>query len=264
MKGIPPEVDQLLWDVAEDPSERASEEFVQRYPHFAGELARRRAMVMGLKGEKRSNRSTPRPTPSFRQVARPPVSPQIRWAVGGLVVAAVGVLSFTVSTALLPRTVVAPPPVSPVVETPIKVPSPPVYTRALPSNSPERGNQNTSPQGLRPPASTQIPGLSPAIIATETNPTTQTFHVKGARLSDALAMLGEQAKVKIVVAPGLKDRTIDADYDSRQFNEILLDLGKKYTFTPFDQGDGSVIVVPAVDTLAANTPTGIDSKPADR
>lgn len=255
MKGIPPEIDQLLWAVAENPSLQAGDEFVQRYPHYAGELARRRTMVQGLKGGRTTATPAPRPTPTFHPAPKVAPPPSTLYAVGGLVLVAVGALSSTLSTALLPRPAKEPAPIHSVPLGPVESGQDAVVRG--PSQGPSAvdrrfyGKIVPKPTPTRPILPVPTPEPTFKNDGAPNGIPTQTFHVKGAKLLDALTMLGAQARVKIVVAPGLKDQVIDADYESMQLNAILLDLGRKYTFTPFDQGDGSVIVVPAVDGLSA-------------
>ncbi|MGV3617025.1 MAG: hypothetical protein ACO1SV_16990 [Fimbriimonas sp.] len=238
MKGIPPEIDTLLWAVAEDESPRAGDEFVARYPKYAGELARRRQMVQGLKGGRPTTTTVPRARPAFRPAPERSAVPRRTLAmVGTLVLAAIAVASYTVATMAAPP---APDP-KPIVSTqrPPDTSRPPERDSTPPANDPVF--QDPPVQDPEPPI--QDPG--PATNSKADKP--QTFRVKGADLEGALTMLGIEAGVKIVVAPGMTKRTIDADYDNVPLSEILSDLGRRFGFTPFDQGDGSIIVVPATD-----------------
>ncbi|MCH8979010.1 MAG: hypothetical protein IH945_07175, partial [Armatimonadetes bacterium] len=57
---LPREIDELMWDVAERDDNDTLDQFVERYPEFRSELAKRLQMVRGL----RSSRPT-RPMPKF-------------------------------------------------------------------------------------------------------------------------------------------------------------------------------------------------------
>ena len=236
MKHIPPEIDSLLWAVAEDESPRAGDEFVQRYPRYAGELARRRQMVQGLKGVRPHGASAPSSRPAFRPVpeTRPPVPRRVALAVGALVLAAVAVGSYTVATMTAPRR--REPAPAPIVRVDPPVARQPEIREAAPPVTPPTGTQDVPPVD-----DSRIDDLSSAQEP-------RSFKVRNTDLASALTLLGAEAGVKVIVAPGMQKRLITADYTGLTVAEMLEDLGGKYGFTPFDQGDGTIIVVPAEDT----------------
>lgn len=254
MKGIPPEIDTLLWAVAEDESPRAGDEFVARYPKYAGELARRRQMVKGLKGVRPATNVASRARPAFRPapVRTQPIPRRTLVGVGALVLAAIAVASYTAATFATPaphRQTPAPPVAN---HTPV-IPSPPVVIYKEPPV--------TSVPDPSVPAPS-VPNDPDPVLDPKANKG-QNFKVKGADLAGALAMLGAEAGVNIIVAPGMAKRQIDAEYENTPLNEILADMGKRYGFTPFDQGDGSIIIVPAVEG-GGDTPTESRPRPTER
>jgi hypothetical protein len=236
VKGIPPEIDRMMWTVAEQENAAAAEEFLQRYPIYREELLRRRQAVSGLKTSRPIEKSTPHAIPRFvpREARRQAPAPRQVAVVSGLVLAALAVASYTATTLLTPPPAPTPK-VEPVVPSPHKIPQ-----RVTP-------HRQTAP-------SVDVPPVTPA---PEKEPTKseevpkylrpQSLVVKTATLADVLKLLGAQAGVKIVVAPGMPNPTIDVEYHDLNALEILHDLGAQYRFTPFDQGDGSIIVYPAVD-----------------
>ena len=75
----------------------------------------------------------------------------------------------------------------------------------------------------------------------------QTVAIRRARLSTALQTIAVQGGLELVIGPGLVDPEVDVDYSGMNTIQILQDMGQQYAFTPFDQGNGSVIIVPAVE-----------------
>lgn len=232
MSRIPPEIDDLLWAVAESSNYETADEFVKRYPQYAGELARRRSMVTGLRRRKPAQHVQSSSVPRFKPRSRPAALP--RWAavtVAALSLGAVAVGAYTVTSFLSPPSV-KPSSQKPVTYEPLAVgPSsnqeqtpeePPVVPEEVAPNKPDESE----------------PALVPPPVGTVN------FEVQGADLESSLVLLGEEARVSVIVAPGMPSTIIDANYHDQPLEDILLDLGRKYGFTPFDQGDGSIIIVP--------------------
>jgi len=67
-----------------------------------------------------------------------------------------------------------------------------------------------------------------------------------------------QGKFGITIGPGMADPTISVDYQGVNSIQILEDLGRQYAFTPFDQGDGSVVIIPARDPNVKVPPEKVD------
>jgi hypothetical protein len=242
MKGIPPEIDRLLWAVAEDPGVEAGDEFVRRYPQYAGELARRRNLVRGLKNSRPKGKvgSEVRPRVAYRRTTKRSTPRGLIVAVSVLGFAAVAAAAYTLALFTAPqKAVVIRPQTKPIPiqdEEPRVTPPPDVKT------PPEVAPDNPPPDE---PLNEEEPDANAAIRPTPVDEIT--FRVRGADIESALIMLGEQAKVRIVVAPGMPKMTVEADYRRLPLASILADMGERYGFTAFDQGDGSVIVVPAVE-----------------
>ena len=229
---IPAAVDDLMWLVAEDPVSKAREEFDARYPEYRLELARRCDMVRGLKGSRPTKVVPPfearRPQPPPRQVA---------WSVG-LGLAAIAVASFTVvylSTRPVPTTP-ARPAISPTSKPETPAPAV-VFTNNLPTpNKPEP----------EPEAPAQAP-VVPAYLQP------QALNIKRAPLQTVLKLLASQGKLGLTIAPGMPNPDVAVSYSGKTVIEMLQDLGEQYAFTAFDQGDGTVLIIPARDE---SSPTG--------
>src|SRR5690349_8339480 len=74
MRRIAPEVERLMWLVAENRDPKAIADFELRFPELKGELAKHMAMVSGLRtaGKKTPPHSIPRFVPRYAHVQRRP------------------------------------------------------------------------------------------------------------------------------------------------------------------------------------------------
>lgn len=249
MRRLPPEVDQLLWTLAETGSAQAVEEFEARYPQYRYELGRRMTMVRGLKGEKvRAEKAQAIPT--FRPRPLPSrANPRALAWTGALVLAALAAASYTLTTTLSAPPEPRPDPrPAPVAQTEVKpAPAPPEpapHRSSVVENAPKPPPEtDETPDDVKPDA-------TPAYLRP------QTVKMKRAPLVDALKVIAMQGGLKIVMGPGMPNPDIAVDYEGKNTIEILQDLGRQYAFTPFDQGDGSVLIIPARDD-------GAPAKPAD-
>jgi hypothetical protein len=112
----------------------------------------------------------------------------------------------------------------------------------------------------------------PVVIKGETRtpapPTNQTevepalvkgsLKIDNARLLDVLQLISETCKIKIDPAPGMPNPEVMVNYTQRNAMEMLSDLGAQYGFTPLNQHDGSILVVPARDP---NAPSSYQADP---
>lgn len=242
MKGIPPEIDRLMWTVAEHESPSAADEFLARYPIYREELMRRRETVSKLKvsrpGAKPEAVAIPRFSP--REPKRVAPAPRQVAVVGGLVLTALALASYTATLIFSPAPTPTPDPA------PHRSPAP-VATQQGPKidaqKPPSVQDPNVRNETQEPPKNPDVPGYDKP----------QSLVIKKATLPDVLKLLGAQAGVKVVIAPGMESPTISVEYHDMSVMGILKDLGSKYHFTPFDQGDGSIVIYPVVDSV---TPPG--------
>lgn len=245
MKRIPPELDSLMWTLAEDGNERAIDEFGARHIEHRAELLRRIAMVKGLRGEKKRVEEPVKAIPRF--VPKEPKSNVPMYVVGGLVLAAIGALAF-VTTILLtpaPHVLVTPPlyvrsgQSDKVIEVPRTVPTAPLTYPTAPPVYRETHDP------LEPPAK---PG---------------TLRIDHAPLLSVLDMISQTCGVRIDPAPGMPNPDVVINYRDMTAMEMLRDLGHQYSFTPLDQHDGSILVVPATDEGTTSFPT-LENSERDR
>jgi len=231
MKRIPREIEELIWRLTEEGTPAALDQFRARYPDYSMVLDQRLDMVKRLK------KSVPAPKPEARPRFRPQskvVERDFRWSVPVVLLAfaAISVAAFTAITAnsASKKTVQNPPKVTPKqIAQGFPPPAEPVVVK-----QPEPAVKQA------PVAEPEIPAyLQPQILT-----------IRGARLSAVLQAVAGQGKFGITIGPGMADPTISVDYQGVNSIQILEDLGRQYAFTPFDQGDGSVVIIPARDPNA--------------
>ena len=245
---IAPDVERLMWMVAEAADQKAVDDFESRFPHLRYELAKRIEMVRHLKASGRQLRSEGS-IPQFRRpVSMPsPFGPRLRWSVAALALSALAFGSFFATRALIP------PKAQPPVDTPLRD-----QTNFPTQEEPDANIQKepaiedsaaTEQTGIRQPDDQPIPD------AAWERPQTVKFQRIG--LASALMAIGAQCGLALDIPADMPNDEIVVDYRGMTGLEILADMGQRFGFTAFDQGGGHVIIVPTRDD---NAP---DSNPAD-
>jgi hypothetical protein len=237
MRKIAPELDQMMWFLAEQGSTEAVEQFEARYPELKYELAQRISIVRQFRGAgRRAHREVT--VPAFRPVEVRPV-PQSRRLVAGvaaLSLAAIAAATYTAVVFMQPtpapsvRHETAPP-----IQTPIEQNPEPTQESPAPTPS-EPTPKQAEPE---PPVDTTPAYLKP-----------QELKVEQAPLVTALRLVAAQGGLQLTVAPNMPNPQVRFSYHGLNTIEMLQDLGRQYAFTAFDQGDGTVLIVPAVDPNA--------------
>lgn len=265
MSQIPSALDELLWMIAENGDDSAIETFLKRYPDQRIELLRRRRMVMDLKGA-RPAALPPTRRPEFIPQTAPATAQAWRWpgvaaSLVGLTLIAYAAYSVTerwqlsqlpppsasVATPLEPPTTVPPvafAPTSPPASPPVSAAPPPVETPPVPPPTPTDGTQSVA-----------------TLNAKYERPISVRF--TEVTLSRALELVGRASGLTVIIAPGIPDEVTEIDYVNRLPLDVLKDLGLRYRFTVFDQGDGSVLVIPAVDPNAVPSAPSPAARPVD-
>ena len=253
MSRIPPEVERLMWSLAESANEQAILEFRSRYPEHYHELIRRVNMVHQLRANRPADqRSRQIPTFRPREAARRASRPGAVAGVAIICAAALGAVGYSV-TSFLDRTPVQLPPPKPVNLAPIV----PAQTQVGPPTQ-----IASDAQVQAPPVSQEPPNQSPAPDAStqqEPAPATrpkwtipQDLVVKRAPLHTVLTMVAQQGGLTLDIAPGTPNPDIATDYHGMNAVDILKDMGKNYSFTPFlAETDHSVLIIPAVAPAGA-------------
>lgn len=235
---IAPELDSMMWAVAEDGNPRAIAEFESRFPDLRTELAKRLAMVRSLRG---AGESVPAAIPRFtpRKTTAPlPVSPRWPWLAASAAIAAAGFATYTVvSRQEAPRV----PGVAPI-QTALSSPSGAVvYSSDLPTGypkaTPHLGPEPTPGMTARPtPAASLPPYLQP-----------QQFQFNNTKLANAIRMTCLAGGLQVEIGPGLPDVLVTKDYSGYTAVQVLQALGDEFGFTPLEDGPRKVLIIPARD-----------------
>lgn len=228
---VPREIDELMWEIAESHDETIEKQFVARYPMYVAELDMRRKLIGDLKGS--------RPT---REPAIFVPSAEVRnFGASRLTVAfmaAILVASFGFASYATVRFLTSRNPEAPIV--------PPTKTYEAPPAQFSQTPIEAEPQFLPKSNSEEVVGGEP-LSAQQTDPYLRkvTLRSEKTTLVDVINEIGAQAGLTITVAPGFVDRTIFIIYEDQPAIGVLNDLGRKYGFTPFEQGNQEILVIPA-------------------
>lgn len=231
MKGIPPEIDALLWQLAEEGGPLAREEFERRHARYGPELARRVLMVTELRQAGKVVAHRPKFTPRPARVTSVP-----RWAsigAGGLAIVAIGTIAYVVAAPAERPAAIAPVPIRvPRIETaPAKVP--PTVVKQTPQD----------------PVETPVEE-PPSMVASYLRP--REVQMADTSLTTAISLVAAGGGLKVTVAPGFEDRKVTFDYRGSGLNtiQVLRTMGEQFGFSVLDEEEGSVLVIPAREALS--------------
>lgn len=236
MKRMHPDVDKMLWLVAESDDPHAVADFNGRFPEHSLELGKRIAMVRDLKGAGRRASHDALP-PRFRapvQAAPPPA--RYVWVLGFAALACLGVASFFFASRAFSSQGAKPE--SQVVQDQTAPPETVSYRG--PSYEPPKYDPN-SPTPAQPE------------IADYLKP--QSVSSAGITLSEALELIARTCSLKLEVAPGVNETRVSINYANMTGFEMLEDLGPRCGFTSFDEGSGKVLIIPAIEESGGAAPT---------
>jgi hypothetical protein len=229
---IPPDIDELMWAIAENDTPDAVYEFEHRFPKYQQELMRRIKTVQALRAQ---GRTVPaRDIPAFQ--ARPVTvdSKPVQW----LGYAAVSIA--VISTAVLAATRNKPTPTQGPAPISVKAPEP-TKVRLVPRNSP-------------PPAVATAPidpAKNPPIQQADTLKKFDAV-IEVAKLHDAIQMIAMSGKVTVTIAPGLENPEVQVNFTHMTAMEMLFTLGKDYAFTPVINGENDILILPVKDDSEPN------------
>ena len=230
MKGVPAEIDSLMWRLAEEGGPAARAEFESRHVRYAPELARRVAMVNELRQAGRT--ASPRPTFTPRPVRRVPPP---AWAIGavvGLVAIAVGAVAFVAASRPSGAST------APVV---VQTPREPDATEVV-TPPQERSLPRPEPMPIEPP---QRVVEKPKDAPYETP---RDVRIDSTDLAMAIELVAAGGGLKVTVAPGLENRKVSFEYTGLNTIDALQAMGEEFGFSVLEEGEGAVLVVPARPT----------------
>lgn len=247
MKGVPPEVDRLMWAVAEAASPESIEEFCGRHPGHRAELMRRVNMVQSLRNQVKS------PVPRYAEAPRfvptepvPAPNPRGLFLAGALGIAAIATASYTAYSAFHP----AHRPVQPAVVKPVDLGPPQLpVVRETPPVAP------TSPPVVPRAEPNEVATAEPAYTLPKDE-----ISVKDADLTDALTLISAGTGMKVVIGPGFVNQKVSVDYRGMSPLDAIQAMAKEYAFSVFDEGNGTFLILPVPD----NGPGPSSGRPATR
>lgn len=246
MRKIAPEVEELMWTLAEHRDPDAIDEFGQRYPDLRGELGKRLALTTSLVGARITGSSE---IPRFRPKALPPPiwTRPAAIAGAGVALACLAFGSYYLTSALA---------------TPRVSERPPVVIQQQPDaprEAQDRGGPKVLPDG-RLPQGGAAPGTTAGSIAElPKHLRPQTLSIKSGRFQDVIALLGQYCGLQIEMPDmpaELADALVEASYQDMAPIAMLEDLGAKHGFSAFYEGGNKILLVPARPSSELNADTG--------
>jgi hypothetical protein len=234
---VAPDLDRLMWAIAEANDDRAASDFESRFPELRNELTKRIAMVRGLKVSK-PHAEPVRQLPKFdlRPTPEPRISYRTGYVLACMAAAVVAFGSYVVTGSLLRSPDPAPLPLV-LQEQPVDALSGFDPSGMAPMPAPSSSLGSTA-SGTQPPAPTlPVPRMQRPL----------TVRLNRVPLAVALEAVAGQVSATLEIAPGLPEIDVSLDYHGVGAIEIFKDLGRRYGFTAFDQGGGGILIVPAVD-----------------
>ncbi len=225
MKGVPPEIDDLMWRLAEENSPVAQAEFESRHARYGPELTRRIRMVAQLREAGKPVTHRPAFTPRPSRVA--PVSGGAIFAAVSLAVLAAGAVAYVVASGGEPPRVAVEPSIRP---QPATVAAPPLKDATPPANE--------EPKPLPIPEEA---------IKPEPQPTYEKPHdvrIEDTALTTAIDLVAKGGGLQVTIAPGFADRKVTLDYRGLTPVDTLKAMGQEYSFTVVEEEEGKVLVIP--------------------
>ena len=239
MSQAPPEIEALIWSIAESGDPQAVSEFETRFPEHRLELLRRVNAVQELRKAKGRVPSQARvfvPSPP-----RAPFARLGRFGFGAVALSGVAFASYWISTNYFsgaPSAGQSPPSVADRSGHIRHSQAAEVGEPMHPVNRESTENGTPLPTNPSPIPPTRLPTPSERPL---------TLHIERADLQTVLDGLAEQAGWQLEMAPGTPNPEVRVDYDNVPAIQILQDMGRRFGFTPFDEGNHKILIVPARD-----------------
>jgi len=237
---VPPEINDLMWQIAESQDDQAIEQFHERYPAYRAELMSRMTMVRGIKGSrpvevKSKTRFLPSPQRLNSEPPRWIAFAAATFLLAAGVFATLGTLRFVESRNAPPQ----------LVNDGLK--------NKVVDNSTTGSSQSTSPDITQPENPIPEPGNEPPRTPVSPMDKPVTIVAKNITLDSALNDIAVQAGIRLESAPGMPDIIIQLDFRDVPALEVLQALGRSFGFTPMVQTSNSALLIPARDP---NSPSG--------
>jgi len=249
---LPPDIDRMLWEIAESQDTHAYDDFERRFPQLVGELGKRIQLVRELRDARGSGSARPLPEFDRRAPARLGPQPKAILVLCAATVACIGFGAYVVTARLA-----NPPPITRPAPVPLGAPT---YT-----GNPNSGgfNPEASGQGALPPVrpketpEQQRPQLAPYLTPQKL------VEVDRTKLQLAILMVASSGKLEVEFAPNMPNPDIRMEYHNMSALDIIKDLGPRFGFTAFREGGNKILLIPKVDPNAAQLPAATGTGFAD-
>lgn len=225
---VPREIDELMWEVADNRSEALVEQFGSRYPEFVGELEKRIQMVADLKGS-RPTRSLPafEPRSEIRNLgpSRLAVASIAALVLCSVTFAAYALVQFNQSRHI----------------------DEPMTRPELIFTPPDFVEEPSAPEGSVEPVEPNLGTADPPVRPIETHDpylTAVSIESEEISLQAAIVQIAEQAGLHANVLPGFEDLKIRISYKDQPALGIIQALGKQFGFTAVRDATVDILIVP--------------------
>jgi hypothetical protein len=257
---LPPEIDEMLWVVAESRDDATVQEFERRYPQYRAELYKRRAMLEALRKARPTETPPRRSTPLPRERVLHRASPlRLWWApLMGLFLAGVAIASYWITRELVhspptPALTQEPAPRPEVMPTPRKAGVGGAEMQPFPQATPRDTAPGSVPRPSAPP-----PGAPRVVLP-----------LKGLTLHQALREVSRQAQIPITIMPDVPEMPLNlrslleppppTDEINLTVEEMLLLLEKVAPIRVLDNGPDGYVILPL--EKVHNVPSPADGRP---
>lgn len=241
---IAPEVDKLMWSVAESGDARAIEDFVRRFPELKHELSKRAYLVGGLRDAKSLHLNIP-PRPAFVPNAKGggSVVPRGKSAIALSLVAGI---AFAGVTYLKLQSTGAPVGQTPVVSGGAIRTCDTDARHSIPHRHSMTMVEPTvvqSPEPIEDIAHRPYPRTVPQKNA-GAREKTDDVTLKQAPLQAAIHVVATHFGLSVETAPDLPNPSVDLEYHGQTGSQILQDMGKRYGFNVVEEGTNKYLLLP--------------------
>ena len=241
MSQIPLDMDHMMWDIADRRDTEAAAEFCQRFPALAQDMESRMAMVAGMKGMRQAIAPAFVPRFTARQAAPQTNRKWLRYSPAALALAALAGASYYVTQNIL---------------TPLPDPSvfkPPVVEQH------EAKIEQVRPKPKPTPAPADFESDAPTPFHDHNRDASDTSGNDGSDISDnaqtlkfsytplktAVHSVADTFGKKLEMPKTFPNPVINETISGSSAMVCFSELGQEFGFTAYDEGDNTILLVPA-------------------
>src|ERR1019366_5624308 len=211
---LPPDIDRMLWEIAESQDSNAYDDFEKRFPQLVGELGKRIQLVRELRDARGSGQARPVPQFDRRAPARVGLQPKALLALCTATVACIGLGAYVVTGRIMNHPQIIRPKTVPL--------DPPSFVAAPEVPAPK------SHEALPVP---QVPDRTPQSPPVAAYLKPQDVRMERTKLQLAILAVATSGKLDVEFAPNMPNPEIRMEYRNMNAIDILKDLGPRFGFT---------------------------------